>query len=140
MKLRPLNSVLRSTGARGLIMRSTAMLSMTSPADSQIAAQTLKIRVGLNATRMPPSAGPATIAACDAEVEPATARGSISADTIFGNTACTLGCSKARPVPTTKAMARRRSGERSPIALAMASTPTASASIISPKKVTIRRS
>ena len=33
-----------------------------------------------------------------------------SAGTMFGSTDCRLGCSKARPVPTTKAMASRRPG------------------------------
>ena len=99
------------------MIRSTAMPSMTMPAESQSSAQTAKTSVGLNATRRPPSAGPATTAACDAEVEAAIARGSTLAGTILGNTDCRLGCSKARPVPTTKAMASSRSGVSLPVAV-----------------------
>ena len=89
---------------------------------------------------MPPSAGPATTAVCEPEVEAATALGSTFDDTILGSTVCTLGCSKARPMPTTKAMASRRFGVRWPAKLAIASTATAAASATSAMNVTQRRS
>ena len=140
MKVSPLNSDLRSSGARAATFRSMAMPSMTSPAESHNSAQTANTKVGLISTRMPPSAGPATTAVCEAEVEPAMARGSRSPGTMFGSTDCRLGCSKARPVPTTKAMARRSPGVSRPVALAKASTATASASVSCAAQATQRRS
>ncbi len=140
MKPTPLNIVFRLTGARGGRVRSTVMPSMTRPAESQMRAETVKTNVGLSPIKSPPSAGPPTTAACEADVDPATARGRRSAVTIFGKTDCTLGCSKARPVPTTKAIASKRSGVSLPSMLATASAATAKASITSPKKVTMRLS
>ena len=52
-----------------------AMPSMTSAAESQSTAQAAKTIVGLTATSTPPSAGPATTAACAAEFDAAIARG-----------------------------------------------------------------
>ena len=121
-------------------MRSIATVIIASPAVNQITAQTENTSVGLSETRMPPSAGPATTAVCEPEVEAATAFGSTRAGTTLGSTVCTLGCSKARPVPTTKAMASRRLGVRWPVKLATARTATATASAISAMKVTQRRS
>ena len=117
-----------------------ATVIIASPAVNQITAQTENTSVGLSATSMPPSAGPATTAVCEPDVEAATALGSTLAGTILGSTVCTLGCSKARPVPTTKAMASSRFGVRWPAKLATASIATATASTTSPMKVTQRRS
>ena len=125
---------------RAEAVRAIATVIIASPAESQITAQTEKTKVGLSATRMPPSAGPATTAVCEPEVAAATAFGSTFAATTLGSTVCTLGCSKARPVPTTKAMARRRFGVRWPVKLATARTATATASTISAMKATQRRS
>ena len=52
------------------------MPSMTSPAESHNSAQIANTKVGLIPIRMPPSAGPAITAVCEAELEPAMARGS----------------------------------------------------------------
>ncbi len=84
------------------------------PADSQSSAQTPNTRVGLNATKIPPSAGPATIAVCDAEVEPAMARGNTLAGT---NRQYRLQARllEARPVPTMKAMANKKARREHPV-------------------------
>ncbi len=116
MKTRPLNSRLRSTGSRGATRRSMTMPRMTIPAESHSTAQVAKTSVGLSAISKPPSAGPATMAICAADVDPAIARGSTLAGTMFGSAVCRLGCSKARPVPTQNAMARRRCGVSRPVA------------------------
>ena len=139
-KVTPLNNVFRSSDGRAEAVRSMATVIIASPAVNQITAQTENTSVGLSAIRMPPSAGPATTAVCEPDVEAATALGSTLAGTILGSTVCTLGCSKARPVPTTKAMASSRFGVRWPVKLATASTATAAASTTSPMKVTQRRS
>ena len=118
MKARPPNSILRSTGSRVAATRSSAMPRMIDPADSQSSAQRAKFSVGLSTISAPPSAGPAMIAVCAAEVEAAMARGSRCAGTMLGKTDCRLGCSRARPMPTQKAMARRRCGVSCPVAVA----------------------
>src|ERR1700682_130869 len=74
MKTRPLNSRLRSTGSRGAMRRSMTMPRMTIPAESHSTAQVAKTSVGLSAISKPPSAGPATMAICAADVDPAIAR------------------------------------------------------------------
>ena len=140
IKPTPLNIVLRLTGVRGGMARSMVMPSMTKPAESQMTAQTAKTKLGLNSIKRPPSAGPPITAACEADVDPATARGRSSADTMFGRTDCTLGCSKARPVPMTKAIMSKSSGVSLPSELAAARMATATASITSPKNVTMRLS
>ena len=116
------------------------MPRMTIPAESHSTAQVAKTSVGLSAISKPPSAGPATMAICAADVDPAIARGSTLAGTIFGSAVCRLGCSKARPMPTQNAMASRRCGVSRPVAVANASTVTASASKTCAMKTMVRRS
>ena len=105
MKATPLNMVFRSKGSRRGGARSTAMASITTAADSQSTAHAANASAGSMASSTPPSAGPATTAACAAELDAAIARGRAVAGTMLVSTDCRLGCSKARPAPTTNAIA-----------------------------------
>ena len=83
-KDQPAEQPLRSTGSRAVAVRAMAMPRMTKADESHSTAQAAKTSVGLNAIRIPPSAGPVTMAICAADVEPAIARGSMLAGTMFG--------------------------------------------------------
>ncbi len=89
---------------------------MISAADSQSTAHAAKAIAGLTASSTPPSAGPATTATCAAELDAAIARGRTAGETMLVSTDCRLGCSKARPAPTTNAIASTRAGVSCPMA------------------------
>ena len=117
------------------------MPRMKKPDENHNSAQAANTSVGLTAISTPPSAGPATMAICATEVEPAMARGSSAGGTMFGSTDCRLGCSNARPMPTKNTMARIRPGvqpaaDRSPARAPSRRTPSTICAI----QVMVRRS